>query len=745
MSHAATIALNRARLLKPSVALSSANFSRSPVRAASASVSTANFVASESSINPSLANALRPAALNQWLMPYLAAMTPQYVEMLLRQALYGSHVAAMELFTVMIDSSPEIAACVQEWTEGVLQKRVVYDPYHEEDEEPSDTAIEKAKIVSAALRNMRPDATRDENGLTQTIKDIAFARFHGLSVLAVEWSDTYGDGSRFIRNVPNLGSVLCVRSTYWVHPVCYAMDTTGRLGLNIPQDRLAGASRDAKAAHATLFDDNLSFTVNDKSRITEFPKDNFLIAINKSKTGSVFGGSCLRPLAWWWLASNFCGDYLMKYAELFGIPLRKATYDPNTPDKVKREIRQLLQASGSEPWTMMPKGAEIEFERASGGGSDSPQAFLFNFANEMFRKVILHQTMSGGAKSQGTGVGKGGMESEMEGAKKDCVDAGAQFVQDVLNLQLVPSILTLNYGEDGDMEAPTIRLVDVEVGGVADAQRDQILAQTIDVPDSYLRRKYGVPKMGPNDKVAGVEVGTLGAQAAVAQQQHDDQMKQAEAASKAQADALAKQPKMQPAGDGEPLDKATQDDGSGVSAHQMDNLDALMAGDVAGHEFHGNQYADVKEAAMAATKSARTKEEHLAASELHKKAAAESGKTDSKVQNQHLAVAAAHRKVAKLVEKSGFATGLKSYGYNVTVEAKRAAIQASAALAETVNPMVARLKSISEIKDKAARIAAYKKFLEEQPNLVAQMKESATLADETEQIATAQFEKGLKV
>ena len=582
-------------------------------------------------------------------------MTPQYVEMLLRGMLFGNHVQGMELFTVMIDSSPEIAACVQEYTDGVLKKRIVYEPYREEDEEPSPLAVEKTKVVSAAIRNMRPDATRDENGIDGTIKDIAFARFHGMSVLEADWSDTYGTGDRFLKRVPGMdGEVQCLRSTYWVHPVCYAFDNTGRVGLSITQDSMRAATRSARVDKGMRKPPVFTNSANNprENVVMPFPENNFIIAIDKAKTGSVFGASCLRPLAWWWVASNFCGDYLMKYAELFGIPLRSATYDPNTPDKVKREIRELLQASGSEPWTMMPKGAEIKFERAQGGGADSPQAFLFHFANEQFRKVILHQTMSGGAKSQGTGVGKGGMETEHEGPKADCIDAGAKFVESVLNQQLVPAILTLNYGEDGDLEAPTMRLMDYEVGGLADAQRDTALAQIMDVPDGYLRRKYGVPRPAGDDKLAGIDVGVLGAQAAVQQQQHDDQMKaQADQAkqnakvSMANANAIAKQTAKMP-GAVKPQPSSTDDDDDGSGS----------------------------------------------------------------------------------------------------MSAKRAAIQAaSAALQKTVEPVIEQLKKISQIKDKAARIAAYKKFLAEQPALTAKLKANGALADETAAIATKQFEEGLKV
>jgi hypothetical protein len=80
------------------------------------------------------------------------------------------------------------------------------------------------------------------------------------------------------------------------------------------------------------------------SYLTEFPKNKFLIAVTKAKSGTALGGSCLRPLAWW-CVSNFAGDWLLDLAQIFGIPFRKASYEKGTPEPAKAEARQMLQVS----------------------------------------------------------------------------------------------------------------------------------------------------------------------------------------------------------------------------------------------------------------------------------------------------------------------------------------------------------------------------------------------------------------
>ncbi len=527
-------------------------------------------------INPSLAPILRPQSLGWRMLPYLAAVTPTYVEGVLRGALAGNHVQSCDLFDLMMDSDPEIAACVQEYIEGVLRKKFSFEPYHEEDEEPSDTAVEKCKVVSAALRNMRPDVAADENDLRATVRDIISARFYGQSLLEVEWHDVDNPQALNIRDIPNLGQVVCPRSTFWVHPTCYGWDTSIRLGLRTELTQVKKLTKVAKNKRGnSLAETTSNYWMTGTSAqpmastLTDLPKNQFLLGIHKFRAGSVMSGSVLRSLAMWWVFSNFCGDWLLRYAELFGIPFRKATYKTglDTP-ALKQEMKQMLQNMGSSGYALLPEGANLEFEKIS-GTTDSPQAFLLNYANEMKRRVILHQTMTGGAGTAGNGAGKGGMDSESD-VKSDCIDEGARFAEGVLNLQLVPMILYMNYGEGGDMEAPLVRLVDDTVGGLQDAQCVQILSQIMDIPDSYLHKRFNIPKAKATDTLAGQEAGTLGATAEFQKQQYSDQQDMQQQAQDNQHEVdmeRAKNPQPQPGQPGgEQLPNA--EEGEGVESRR---------------------------------------------------------------------------------------------------------------------------------------------------------------------------------
>ncbi len=505
-------------------------------------------------LSAALGQVLRPEAASRWMLPYLSQITPQYIENVLRGAMAGSHVQAWELFDLMCDTDPEIASCVGEYCDGILKKKIIFEPYHEENEQPSATALQKCKVVSAALRNMRPDPSRDENNLTRTIRDLLFSRFHGQSVLEMDWFDAYGSGQINTVDVAGVGKIAAPRSTFWVHPVCYAWSVEGSLGLRVESNEIRPASKSAaRNKQSNLPQLNINYFQSRPTGLQPFPANKFLINIFKAKTGSPLSGSALRPLAWWWCASNFCGDWLLNLAQLFGIPFRKGKFAAGTGAETIASIRAMLQNCGSAGYILLPDGADVEFIEGGGGTQQSPQAFLFEFADRQKRKVILRQTMTGSGQSSSGKGGLSGMQVEDE-TKVDCLQAGANHACESLE-QMGQMVLAVNYGETS--EAPTVRLMQESEGGLPDAQRDQTLAAAgLKIGVNYLRKKYSIPEPTKDEETIG---GTV-------------------------------IPSPSPVTPGKEDLTRIQDDAE--AAKKIAKEKALEAGDSPGHEFHGNQWTD---------------------------------------------------------------------------------------------------------------------------------------------------------
>ncbi|HEX8310108.1 MAG TPA: DUF935 family protein, partial [Chthoniobacteraceae bacterium] len=424
----------------------------------------------------SLARILRPQASHRWLLPQLAAITPQYIEMVLRNALAGSHVQQWELFDLMLDTWPELTACAQELTDGVSGLKMIFEPFTEEDEDATPSAIERAKLVSSALRRMAPDAAGDENDLEGTLKDIIDGWFRGVTCLEIDWH-TITSGAR--------GAILAPRSTFWVHPMHFGWSSEGRLGLRIDE---RGAMNHTASMEAVA------------PLVGAFPPHKFLVGIHKAKSGSALGGALLRPLAWWWCAANFSADWLLNLAQIFGLPFRWANYDPTAPQDTVDRICSMLQNMGSAGWAAFPAGTTMELKEAGGKtGDHSPQGELLDRADRYARLLILGQTMSGSQDaSKGGGKAFGAVESDV---KTQRIEAAGRYACRVINGQLIPSVLTLNYG-DAD-EAPRLRLLEDEEGSYEEAQRDEILSRIMPLSQAFLRKKYGQPEPQDEEDHAG--------------------------------------------------------------------------------------------------------------------------------------------------------------------------------------------------------------------------------------------------
>jgi hypothetical protein len=103
------------------------------------------------------------------------------------------------------------------------------------------------------------------------------------------------------------------------------------------------------------------------------------------------------------------------------------------------------------------------------------------------------QTIASGRGGQAFGT----VEAQL---KQDRLDAACDYIASIINRQLIPAILKLNFGDD--KEAPTCRFLQETIGTYQDAQRDQVLANMgIPIPFSHMRQKYAVPEPTGDEEV----------------------------------------------------------------------------------------------------------------------------------------------------------------------------------------------------------------------------------------------------
>src|SRR5438105_8738143 len=429
------------------------------------------------SVALSLARILRPQAAYRWQLPQLAAITPLYVETILRGALAGNHFQAWELFDLMEDTWPRLSKNLNELKNGVKGMKMQWSAYQEDPtQDPAPSAVDKLITVRLALQNMKPDPYMDENGLSGTVTDILDAWSKGASVQEILWHVV--DTSQ--------GQIMAPRATYWVHPVTYAWSQEGLLGF-----------RESSYLGTT--------TYQPMPNVIPFPENKFLAAIRKQKSGTPLGAALLRPLAWWWLAANFSADWLLNLAQVHGLPFRWANYDPNASQDTIDSVCQMLQSMGSEGWAAFPAGTTLDLKEASGRAESMPQSDVINRADKNCDLIVLGQTLTtdtgGGSSSMGGGRGSFALGRVHASVRQDVVEACAEFVADIFNLQLVPMILRLNYGDES--EPPTVKMEDEKTEDLL--QKSEILKNiapfaATQIPAEWINETFNIPIPDPGVK-----------------------------------------------------------------------------------------------------------------------------------------------------------------------------------------------------------------------------------------------------
>lgn len=416
------------------------------------------------SLSVALRRIVKPEARARWTGFLARDYTPERIETILRGALWGDHVSQWELFTLMEDTWPRLNKALQELKRAVTQMDWRIEPWAEEGQAPTQDAELRARLVSRAIWTMRPRPEEAAAGFEATVEDLLDAWAKGVAVQEVEWEVRAG-GSAMPR-------MIAPKATHWVHPQNYLWTDAGELALRISDGINAAPG-----------------LVQTGSDSMPFPPDKFLIGVCKARSGPALGGALLRPLAWWWTAANFSAGWLLNLAQVFGLPIRWASYAPGSPTELVDKICAMLENMGSNAWAAFPAGTQIELKEPTKGGGQWPQDSLLDRADRQVDLLILGQTLTTTEGQSGTMA----LGSVHKGIRDEIIQAAADWVATVLNQQLVPSIVRMNFGTD--TEAPEFCPKREEARDLkADADRIcQLLDRSVPIPRDWLYRSQQIP------------------------------------------------------------------------------------------------------------------------------------------------------------------------------------------------------------------------------------------------------------
>lgn len=349
---------------------------------------------------------LLPQARGRWSMPYAAQMTPQRIEMILRSALSGENPQQeQELYSLMEATSPRLMKNLAEVKQAVLGL-----DWNLMDA-PEELRIPGAKeLIERTMNGMKGDPLTDGNGWRATLASLLDARPRGASLVEIEWE--YRGGGK-------LPAAWLPKLTRDVDATCYGwVSETGRLRL---------------------------YPTQSATQAEEVPPNKFLVGIYKSGRGHAAGTALLRSLAGRWCAANFSEEWLLNFAQIFGQPFRWATYDASQ-EGVKETLSEMLRDMGSAAYGVGPDGTKIEYFESGKSGADNPQAYVMKLYDEACDLLILGQTLTSSAGDAGSRA----LGQVHQSVRGDIIDGLADWLAEVLNEQLIPAIIAINYGDLGE-------------------------------------------------------------------------------------------------------------------------------------------------------------------------------------------------------------------------------------------------------------------------------------------------------
>jgi len=126
----------------------------------------------------------------------------------------------------------------------------------------------------------------------------------------------------------------------------------------------------------------------------EPPDDKFIVHAPHAASGHPMRGGLLRATALAYLAKHFSMKDWMLYAELFGMPVRLARYEPGATAEEKREMLNMLESLGAEASGIFSKAVEVQLLKAGRGSAPPPYERMCDFFNRELSKAWLGQTLT---------------------------------------------------------------------------------------------------------------------------------------------------------------------------------------------------------------------------------------------------------------------------------------------------------------------------------------------------------------
>lgn len=230
------------------------------------------------------------------------------------------------------------------------------------------------------------------------------------------------------------------------------------------------------------------------------PERKFLVFSFQPRHGSKYGTSVLRACYWpYWFKKNVLKLWLV-FCDKFGAPTIWGKYPPGSMANYVQELIDALEKFSNTHAIATPSNADIGLLEAQRGGTVNCYETLKDYCNKEITIRILGQL----ATSEGT-PGKLGNEGTQERVRQDILEYDCEAVMEVLNHQLIPWIVDLNFGRLSNGYPQFKFHYEPPSDLLKETKRDETLFVKLGLPvgTRYLYDKYRVPEPTPEELKEG--------------------------------------------------------------------------------------------------------------------------------------------------------------------------------------------------------------------------------------------------
>lgn len=416
-------------------------------------------------LNKDLTQIIHPSARDRWMTGLIGMYTPTLIENTIRGAMAGNLVAQWQMFDLIERTWPRLSKNLNELKTALIGLGWNLQPFALKGDKPTKEAQRRKRVIEQMIWTMRPDMEKDENDFEDTLRDIADAVGKGVAMLQTDYEQRPINVSMDPK-VTQMAKLWCPRATQWVHPRYYGYPSVN----SVADDRLMLNAREIRQNNPGI---NLNIVTGEWA---EIPREQFIVSIIKQKSGHPLSGAMLSILGFWWAAQNFTWDWFLNFAQIFGQPIRWATYAPGVQNQTIQGIMDMLAQMGSMAYGAFPAGTNLELKTGATDARNVPHKVLIDAADTICDVLILGQTSSTQVR-EGGGMGSGHAAALQGDVRQEKIMGVGKRVAKILNVQMLPALCRLNFGDDA--ECP--QLVPADTKGkdlLSVAERYQVILQT---------------------------------------------------------------------------------------------------------------------------------------------------------------------------------------------------------------------------------------------------------------------------